>query len=68
MRVPWARGLRRGKSFVIPKVLISERPPEVEDRAVLGHWEGDLILGLKSSAVGILAERLHASRCYCIFS
>ncbi len=57
LRVPRARCLRRGKSFVTPEVLISERPPEVEDRAVPGHWEGDLILGLKSSAIGTLVER-----------
>ena len=57
LRVPRARSLGRGKSFVTPDVLISERPPEVEDRAVPGRWEGDLILGLKSSAIGTLVER-----------
>lgn len=36
LRVPRARCLRRGKSFITPEVLISERPPEVEDRAVPG--------------------------------
>jgi IS30 family transposase len=57
LRVPRARVRGRGKSFVSPEIMISERPAEAADRAVPGHWEGDLILGLNRSAIGTLVER-----------
>src|SRR6266702_2350804 len=57
LRMPRARTRKQGRSFVSPEIMISQRPAEATDRAVPGHWEGDLIVGLGSSAIGTLVER-----------
>ena len=57
-RKPHTTGEQRTSRFIDPMIMISERPPEIEDRAIPGHWEGDLITGAQNqSAIATLVER-----------
>ena len=57
MRHPRAARLPQGRGQLRDTLHIRERPAEAEDRAVPGHWEGDLVMGRRPSAVGTLVER-----------
>jgi IS30 family transposase len=57
LRKPRERSRNKPQGHVSADVVLSERPAEAEDRAVPRHWEGDLIIGLKRSAIGTVVER-----------
>jgi len=57
IRRPATKRAPTGKGQIVDPVMISERPAEVEDRAVPGHWEGDLLMGKRMTAIGTLVER-----------
>jgi len=57
LRQPRERSRNKPQGHVTADVVLSERPAEAADRAVPGHWEGDLIIGTGRSAIGTLIER-----------
>jgi hypothetical protein len=61
LREPRARSQSKPQGHVTAEVVISQRPAEADDRAVPGHWEGDLIIGTGRSAIGAVVERASRS-------
>ena len=57
LRQPRSRAQNQPQGHVTADVVLSERPAEAADRAVPGHWEGDLIIGTGRSAIGTIIER-----------
>lgn len=57
MRVGQANRSKKPRGQIREAVSIRERPPEADDRAVPGHWEGDLLMGTPSSCIITLVER-----------
>ena len=57
IRRPRTKRAPTGKGQIREPVMISQRPAEAEDRAVPGHWEGDLLMGKRMTAIGTLVER-----------
>jgi len=52
-----ATGAGQGRGQIVDAIAIAARPPAVEDRAIPGHWEGDLLAGGKHSDIATLVER-----------
>ena len=57
IRQPKTKKVSGGQGRILDRILISERPAEAADRAVPGHWEGDLLVGTRTNAIGTLVER-----------
>jgi IS30 family transposase len=61
MRHPRGKRLPQGRGQLLDTIPISQRPAEADERTVAGHWEGDLVLGKRPSAVLTLVERTSRS-------
>jgi len=57
MRLPKSHNAKSGRGHILDMVSIRERPSEADDRAVPGHWEGDLLTGANDSHIATLVER-----------
>ena len=57
MRHPKSHNAKSGQGHILDMVSIRERPAEIEDRAVPGHWEGDLLTGANDTHIATLVER-----------
>ena len=57
MRHPKSHNAKSGQGHILDMVSIRERPAEIEDRAVPGHWEGDLLTGANDTHIATLIER-----------
>ena len=63
MRRPKNHNAKSGQGHILDMVSIRERPAEIEDRAVPGHWEGDLLTGRTARTLPPSSSAIPASRC-----